>query len=109
MMYPKTTAALAAVALVLAACNDSVAPPDTISDQGPSLVETVTASALIPVDGAARGTVNPGVKIKTHPNQPTDVVSVVIRLDGDGDGLVNGTNTRTAPVYNLNASLRVQF
>ena len=25
------------------------------------------------------------------------------------EGLVNGTNTRTAPVYMLNASLRVQF
>jgi hypothetical protein len=25
------------------------------------------------------------------------------------EGLVNGTNTRTAPVYNINASLRLQF
>ncbi|HEU4801012.1 MAG TPA: hypothetical protein VFS94_10285 [Gemmatimonadales bacterium] len=97
MLHLKMTAALtlAAAALVVVACNESVAPLDDTDGRGPSLVETVTPSALIPEAGAARGTVNPGVKIKTHPNQPTDVVSVVIRLDGDGDGLVNGAPAPT--------------
>ena len=54
--------------------------------------------AIGPVLGAsppARGTLDPGVKIKTHPNQPIDVVAAEVRLDGTGDGMVDGVAAGT--------------
>lgn len=70
------------------ACNENVGPGAPPENRDASLD---ALSALIPVDGAARGTLDPGVRIQTHPNRPMDVVSVVIKLDGDGDGMVNGS------------------
>ena len=90
MLQLRTLIGLAVVlgGAVSVACNESVGPdaPVDAHNAGP---EALVVSA-IPVDGAARGTLDPGVRIQTHPNRPIDVVSVVIKLDGDGDGLVNG-------------------
>lgn len=86
-------AAVVVAAGTILACTDSAAPLEA-TDNRAALSETGIA-AVIPETGPARGTLDPGVKVKTHPNQPTDVVSVVIRLDGDGDGLVNGVAAPT--------------
>ena len=80
------TVLLAGAAAV--ACNESVGPETSSDGRGASL--EVATLATIPVDAPARGNMDPGVRIQTHPNRPIDVVSVVIKLDGDGDGLVNG-------------------
>ena len=77
------------------ACNEGVGP-ETAAGKHVASLETAAVTAVeIPETGAARGTLDPGVKVKTHPTRPTDVVSVVIRLDGDGDGKVNGIDAPT--------------
>lgn len=91
MLQLRTLIGLAVVlgGAVSVACNENVGPGTPSDAHDASLDALVTST--IPVDAPARGTLDPGVKIKTHPTNPTDVVSVVIKLDGDGDGLVNGT------------------
>ena len=76
---------------VAIACNDGVGPETAAGGRGASLGGPALVAAPIPVDAPARGTMDPGVRIQTHPNRPFDVVSVVIKLDGDGDGMVNGS------------------
>jgi hypothetical protein len=73
------------------ACNEGVGPEMAAGGRGASLEAVAVGAATIPVDAIARGNLDPGVRIQTHPNRPIDVVSVVIRLDGDGDGMVNGS------------------
>lgn len=80
--------------LLAVACSDSVAPEPT--SDGPAVnVNGIAPVVSVPVDGNVRGTLEPGVKIKTHPNRPVDVVSALIRLDGDGDTMVNGASAPT--------------
>lgn len=83
-------AVLLAGALAIA-CNEGVEPETMSGGRGASLEAVALESVTIPVDAAARGNLDPGVRIQTHPNRPIDVVSVVIKLDGDGDGMVNGS------------------
>lgn len=92
MLHLKMTAALtlAAAALVVVACNESVEPEAASGGRGPSLADAGVTASAITDNGTVRGTLDPGVRIMTHPNRPIDVVSALIRLDGDGDGLVNG-------------------
>lgn len=91
MLQLRTLIGLAVVlgGAVSVACNENVGPAAQAEARDAGLDALVTST--IPVDGAARGTLDPGVRIQTHPTRPMDVVSVVIKLDGDGDGLVNGS------------------
>ena len=92
MLQFKTLSGLAVVlagALAIA-CNEAVGPDTAPGGRGASLSTVATAAIQVPDNVTARGTLNPGVRIMTHPNRPIDVVSALIRLDGDGDGLVNG-------------------
>lgn len=73
------------------ACNEGVGPETASGGRGAGLVADAVAASEVPVDVTARGTLDPGVRIMTHPNRPIDVVSALIKLDGDGDGLVNGS------------------
>jgi quercetin dioxygenase-like cupin family protein len=97
MLRFKTLIGLAALlaGAVAIACNEGVGPETVSGGRGASLETEAVTAFEIPETGAARGTLDPGVKIKTHPTRPTDVVSVVIRLDGDGDGKVNGIDAPT--------------
>lgn len=92
---PLIGSALVFAGAVAIACNEGVGPDAASGKHVASLEAEVVTALEIPETGAARGTLDPGVKIRTHPNRPTDVVSVVIRLDGDGDGKVNGIDSPT--------------
>lgn len=81
--------ALAAGAATAIACDENVGPEQSVSGKGTVRAETAVALATVPVDVTARGTVDPGSRIATHPNRPFDVVSALVLLDGDEDGLVN--------------------
>lgn len=91
MLPFKSQAGLAALltGAVVLACDRSVGPEASSSGLDASAT-TAALAAAVPVDITARGTLDPGVRIMTHPNRPIDVVSALIKLDGDGDGLVNG-------------------
>lgn len=83
--------AVIAGAATAVACNEAVGPETAAGGRGASLDAVALDASTIPVDAPARGNLDPGVRIQTHPNRPIDVVSVVIKLDGDGDGMVNGS------------------
>ena len=87
---PKARVAFAAAlgiasATVFAACSDTAGPDESSENASPA-----TASAAVAPSGPIRGTKVKGIRINTHPNRRVDVVSLDVRLDGDGDGLVNG-------------------
>ena len=88
--------ALTGLAVLLAgavaiACNEGVGPESASGAHVASPATPALAVGDIPVNVTARGKLDPGVRIMTHPNRPIDVVSALVRLDGDGDGLVNGS------------------
>lgn len=93
MLQFRTLVGLAVIvgAALAVACNEGVGPEAAAGGRGASLDAVTLEAATIPVDATARGKLDPGVRIQTHPNRPIDVVSVVIKLDGDGDGMVNGS------------------
>lgn len=68
-----------------AACSETAGPTDT----GEQAV-AASAGAAHASSGPVRGTRTEGVMIKTHPRRRMDVVSADVRVDGDGDGLVDG-------------------
>jgi outer membrane receptor protein involved in Fe transport len=71
-----------------------------------------SVSALVPLDFVTPDRISSAMLTLSMNNAWRWLNDEWIVMDPDmatADGLVNGTNTRTAPVWNVNASLRLQF